>query len=259
MEPTLVGLFEPYTKRIFPLQIVMALAAAGLMALAFLRPIVVTAILVKAFLAITLGWIALAFLFIMRGMRERFPFAAHITAAAYLPLAIIFIADIAISPTAFRSPEQGWRLPLAVFLMLWGILLYPVSGYLVGHRYPGIPLLGAMPCPTNIYAIGFQTAFASSELEIVALFIISAMAIMGAIKAAVIGHDGKRIREDLALLVTGLYGLMIGLSVLRLPKRTRCRTQRAEERHGIVPGAQDAFGYWRQLCPSLLLTPGRRP
>jgi hypothetical protein len=33
-------------------------------------------------------------------------------------------------------------------------------------------------------------------------------------KAAFVGYNGERIREDIALLVSGLYGVMIGLVVL---------------------------------------------
>jgi hypothetical protein len=40
------------------------------------------------------------------------------------------------------------------------------------------------------------------------------MAVIGSVKAAIIGYDGERIYEDIALLVSGLYGLMIGLVVL---------------------------------------------
>lgn len=58
------------------------------------------------------------------------------------------------------------------------------------------------------------TAFASNHLEIAALFILSSMAVIGSVKAAIVGYDGERIREDIALLVSGLYGLMIGLVVL---------------------------------------------
>jgi hypothetical protein len=57
------------------------------------------------------------------------------------------------------------------------------------------------------------TAFASNSLEITALFILSSMAIVGAVKAAILGYDGERIGEDFALLVGGIYGLFIGLIV----------------------------------------------
>jgi hypothetical protein len=39
------------------------------------------------------------------------------------------------------------------------------------------------------------------------------MAIVGAVKAAILGYDGERIVEDFAFLVSGIYGLFIGLIV----------------------------------------------
>ena len=211
---TLLDYFESYNKRIFPLQVVMALLAIGLVSLLFLLASVTTTILVNAFLAITFGWIGAAFLFLVGDMRKRIPFASYATAAAYFPLAVIFIIDIFSKQAAYKILPPTWRLYGSLFIMFWGIILYPLSGYLIGHRYPQLPLFGAMPCPTNIFAIGVLTAFASNSLEITALYILSSVAIIGAVKAAILGYNGQRIREDFALLVSGIYGLLIGLVVL---------------------------------------------
>jgi hypothetical protein len=48
----------------------------------------------------------------------------------------------------------------------------------------------------------------------IALFILSSMAVIGGVKAALIGYDGERIHEDLALLLCGIVGFVIGLVVL---------------------------------------------
>ena len=58
------------------------------------------------------------------------------------------------------------------------------------------------------------TVFASNSLEITALFILRSMAVVGAVKAAILGYNGERIREDFALLAGGIYGLLIGLVVM---------------------------------------------
>jgi hypothetical protein len=46
------------------------------------------------------------------------------------------------------------------------------------------------------------------------LIVGGSMAVIGSVKAAVVGYDGERIYEDLALLASGIYGLLIGLVVL---------------------------------------------
>jgi hypothetical protein len=210
---TLRDYFESYNQRIFPLQIVMAVVAILLVGLLFILPGATTTLLLKAFLSITFGWIGVAFLFLVGDIRKRWPFVSFSTAVAYFPLAVIFILDI-FSKTVYEIPFPGWRLYASLFVMAWGIIIYPLTGYLLGHRYPRIPLFGAMPCPTNIFALGLLTAFASTQLEMIALFILSSMAVVGGVKVAFIGYDGERIYEDLALLVSGIFGFVIGLAVL---------------------------------------------
>jgi Family of unknown function (DUF6064) len=111
-------------------------------------------------------------------------------------------------------PQPGWRFYISLLMMFWGIILYPLSGYLIGHRYPRVLFFGALPCTTNIFTIGFLTAFASNQLEIIALLILASMAVIGSVKAAIIDYDGERIPEDYVLLVSGVYGLLIGLILL---------------------------------------------
>jgi hypothetical protein len=85
--------------------------------------------------------------------------------------------------------------------------VYPVSGLLVGHRYPRVPLFGVVLCPTTIFAIGFLTVVVSNQPEMITLFILSAMALVAAARAAIKGYDGERVYEDFALLASGIYGL----------------------------------------------------
>ena len=210
---TLRDTFGSYNERIFPLQILMAVAAILLVALLFILPGLTTTLLLKAFLSVTFGWIGVAFLFLMGDVRKRWPFVPFSTAVAYFPLAVLFGLDI-LNRTAYEIPCPRWRLYASLFVMAWGIVFYPLTSYLGGHRYPRIPLFGAMPCPTNIFALGLLTAFASTKLEMIALFTLSSMALVGGVKAVIIGYDGERIYEDLALLGSGIFGFVIGLVVL---------------------------------------------
>ncbi len=211
---TLLDYFESYNKRIFPLQAITAVVAITLAALLFILPGIATTVLLKAYLSVIFIWIGAAFLFLMGDLRKRMPFVSFATAAAYFPLAIIFILDIFSMQTAYRVSQPGWRLYVSLFMMAWGVIIYPLTGYTVGHRYPRVPLFGAMPCPTNIFTIGLLTAFASTQLDTIALYILSSMAITAAVRAALVGFDGERIYEDLALLASGVYGFVIALVVL---------------------------------------------
>ncbi len=36
----------------------------------------------------------------------------------------------------------------------FALVFYPVVGWLFGHRYPAVPMLGIAPCPTTIFTVG---------------------------------------------------------------------------------------------------------
>jgi hypothetical protein len=60
---TLLDYFASYNKRIFPLQVAMAILAIGVVGLMFILPSMTTTILLNVFLCVTFVWIGVAFLF----------------------------------------------------------------------------------------------------------------------------------------------------------------------------------------------------
>jgi Family of unknown function (DUF6064) len=196
------------------LQIIMPILAAGLTGLLFLAPGQATTILTKAFLAITFAWIAAAFLSLMADIRKRMPFASYAAAAGCLPLAVLFALGIFAERAACAIPQARWRLHASLRLMAWGVPVYPLSGCIIGHRYPRKRMFGAMACPTSVFAMGVVAAFALNPYETKALCIPALMALVASVKAAFVGFDGERIPEDIALPASGLYGLGIGLADL---------------------------------------------
>jgi hypothetical protein len=93
-------------------------------------------------------------------------------------------------------------------LIVYALVLYPVIGYLAGHRYPASPTFGA-PCPTTIFTFGvwLWAAQAPRHLLIIpaiwALFGISAVVNFGVV-------------EDVMLPVAAL--VTVGL-MLRRPSK----------------------------------------
>jgi hypothetical protein len=207
----LLDYFDEYNRRIFPLQIVAAIIAVGLAGWALLAPSRAALDVLRAFLALVMLGIGIAFLLLLGDLRHRIPFAAYATAATYAPVVVILGIELAGGTPTVPTVPSRWRLYASLFMAVWAIAIYPLTGRLLGHAYPRVPLFGAMPCPTNIFAIGMLTALTASSLDVTVLFILSSMAVVGGVKAAMIGYDGVRIREDLALLASGLYGLAIGL------------------------------------------------
>lgn len=43
--------------------------------------------------------------------------------------------------------------PVALALIVYGLVVYPLIGFALGHRYPSGPTFG-VPCPTTIFTIG---------------------------------------------------------------------------------------------------------
>jgi hypothetical protein len=65
-----------------------------------------------------------------------------------------------------------------------------------------------------ILLVGLLTGFTSNQLEMIAVFILSSIAVIGGVKAAFVGYAGERIYEDLALFMSGIFGFVVGLVVL---------------------------------------------
>lgn len=211
---TLLDYFTPYNEKIFPMQVITWIVAVVLVCLVFILPGATTTLLMRLYLSFTFGWIGLAYLFMMGDMRKELPFSTIALGITCLAVAILFLVDVFSAKGTYEFPPASWQLYGSLLLMIWGWIVYPLSGLLVGHRYPRVPLYGVVLCPTTIFAIGFLTAVASNQPERITLFILSVMGLVASVRAAIKGYDGERVYEDLALLASGLYGLAMWL-VLR--------------------------------------------
>lgn len=48
---------------------------------------------------------------------------------------------------------HSWKAWAGMMLIFYALALYPLLGYLMGHRYPTAPTFG-VPCPTTIFTLG---------------------------------------------------------------------------------------------------------
>ena len=61
----------------------------------------------------------------------------------------------------YHITQSGWHVQLThswkawagMMLIFYALALYPLLGYLMGHRYPTAPTFG-VPCPTTIFTLG---------------------------------------------------------------------------------------------------------
>jgi hypothetical protein len=86
-------------------------------------------------------------------------------------------------------------------LVIFALVVYPLTGYMLGHRYPAAPTFG-LPCPTTIFTIGillFAKPLLSRSVFIVTLL----WALVGSSAAFALG-----VYQDLGLLVACVVAIV---------------------------------------------------
>ncbi|MFQ6085181.1 MAG: DUF6064 family protein [Candidatus Bathyarchaeia archaeon] len=143
-----LDIFESYNNAIFPMQFVTLIVAALLVYLLHARPSAKTSGLMKAYLAFTYAWIVVVYnvLSTPRGLAVELPLILVVENIAVfianIAIAILFAMDVFTKKTELKLPEAGWRRNLTLLLVVWAFFLYPLSGWVIGHPYPRIPLFG---------------------------------------------------------------------------------------------------------------------
>lgn len=118
-----------------------------------------------------------------------------------LQAVIFFIVGVLKNQLKFRFSLNFYGIVGGVFL-LYALIVYPVFGYWLGHRYPAAPTFG-LPCPTTIFTFGLLL-WTNRRVPLYVLAIPLAWTFLGFWAAISLGMF-----EDLGLLMTGLIGSML--------------------------------------------------
>lgn len=190
------AVFARYNEAVWPMQIILNVLAIAVIVMLF-RPRRSGGRMIAAILSLFWAWMAIAYHFI---------FFTSINPAAWL-FGSVFLAGALYSAWmgvlknklqfSLRGGIRGWTGSL---LIIYSLIIYPLLGFLFGHRYPAIPTFG-LPCPTTIFTIGvllFAVAPFPRSVFIVPL-LWSAVGSSAAINL--------RVPQDYGLLVAGLIGL----------------------------------------------------
>ena len=108
--------------------------------------------------------VILAFFWIWMGIAYHWIFFSSINPAAY-GFAILFVVQglfFFVSGFSKRNKwdyqlEKGTRSTLALVLIAFAIVIYPLIGYLIGEPVAEVPSMG-LPCPTTIFTFGVLIA-----------------------------------------------------------------------------------------------------
>jgi hypothetical protein len=141
-------LFADYNASIWPMQMVLVLAAVGAL-IASMRAPARAAIWPPLILASLWIWSGVAYHIVF--FRRINP-AAAIFGSLFVLQGLVLIVAAAQKHVVLRlrSSVRGW---LGAMIVLYALVGYPLLGMALGHEYPAAPTFGA-PCPLTIFTFG---------------------------------------------------------------------------------------------------------
>lgn len=196
-----LGVFRRYNEAVWPVQWV--LAAVGIIAVVLaLRGERRASRWVSVLLAMLWFWMAVAyhlgFFADLSRVGIMFGLAFGVQGALFSWLAVRKQA------TSYR-PRSIATMSIGAVLIVYALILYPVLGSLIGHRYPASPTFG-VPCPTTIFTFGL-IVWAGGSIPRRLLIVPLAWAVVGTSAAANLGMT-----EDFGLLGAAFLtaGVLLG-------------------------------------------------
>ncbi|WP_212524145.1 DUF6064 family protein [Actibacterium sp. MT2.3-13A] len=148
-ETEFFDLFARYNLAIWPLQIAAFAAGVAVVGLLFFgrgRIWPVFALLAALWAVNGIGYHALFF--------SQINPVAYGFAVLFLVEAALLAAAPALFPDLTLRVGRDLRTGVALGLIVFAMVVYPLWGYLAGHRYPAVPAFGVAPCPTVIFTLG---------------------------------------------------------------------------------------------------------
>lgn len=192
-----LAVFVSYNTAVWPAQVLLNILALTAVILCF-RPAPPS----KAIAAI------LAAFWLWTGIVYHLSFFASVNPAAQIfgvlcvAQALVFlIAGVIRSQLSFRYPSSFHGF-VGALMIIYGLLVYPVVGYFIGHVYPASPTFGA-PCPTTIFTFGVLL-WTDRKVGFGIIVIPFLWSIIGFMAALNFG-----IWEDTGLLIAGLVATLL--------------------------------------------------
>ena len=205
-----------YNVAVFPMQIVVVLAAVMLTYFVFTGTGEKSDKLMKVYLSLMCAWNGLVF-FLFYG--RRLP-GTILGAPLFILAAILFAWDVRAGRTKFLLPEVHWQRYITGFLILLSFL-YPLVGLFFGHVYPESCTFGVMPCPTTVFALALlSAALPKVDIKVYSLLLIWALPALGKCLGAL------DLYEDCVLFWAGVYALFMLIRTWFVERSARETNQR---------------------------------
>jgi hypothetical protein len=188
-----LDVFASYNEKVFPMQVVLLVAALVAMRLAT-NGDGLSSKAVACLLAVFWLWIGLVyhFLFFSQINGAAFAFGAF----SILQGGIFLYSGVFRNDLSFRDQTRGRRM-IGTALIVYSLLIYPIAGMSRGHAYPYSPTFG-LPCPTTIFTFGLLLR-SGRAVPLYVLAIPFMWSLLGASAAYLFG-----VWEDIGLLIAAL-------------------------------------------------------
>ena len=193
-----LNVFKTYNENIFPLQVVFYLTAFFIVFLLF-RTAKSRGKIISSLLSFYWIWIGIVYQMIFFSQINR---AAYTFGMLFIAQGIIFFIYGSIRGKMVFQFNRSINNYAGILFILYALIIYPVLGYIFGHRYPYSPTFG-LPCPTTIFTFGVLL-FLKNKIPVWLLIIPFLWSIIG-FGAAL----NLTIYEDFGLLVASLSGLYL--------------------------------------------------
>ena len=125
--------------------------------------------------------------------------AAFVFGGLFVLQGVLFFFSGAVKREISFGYQANARGYAGALLLAYGLVVYPVLGYFLGHVYPYSPTFGA-PCPTTIFTFGLLL-WTTTGVRWYLLIIPCLWSLIGSTAALSLG-----IREDIGLLISGILG-----------------------------------------------------
>lgn len=143
------AIFRAYNEAFWPAPLVLT-ALALVAAFLTLRPDGGRGRFVLVILALLWAWSGIAY-----HVLHHAPYnpVAYVFGALFVIQAFVFLRHIGGNRRIVFGPRLDAFGIVGGVLVVYALVIYPLIGHLLGHRYPGAPTFGA-PCPVTIFTFG---------------------------------------------------------------------------------------------------------
>jgi hypothetical protein len=193
-----------YNETVWPLQIPLGLLPVAALLVVFVpRPWADRVI--SGILAFLWAWVGIAYQLVFFTAINPLAYAF---ASLSLAGAFVFAWEGVLRRRLAFAARRSARTVVALALIVFALVVYPLWATLAGHGYPELPTFG-LPCPTTIFTIGMLMLAEGAGLR---------MALIAPVLWSLVGAQAAFLLDvppDLGLVVAGIAGITL---ILRRPE-----------------------------------------